>query len=509
MPPSRLTSGALIALLTAGLLAKSPQDPRHGFTGLPGLQSAYDLILDAQFDEADAALERACGPAPAEACLVLRATRLWWRILQDPRDRSFDEPFLRAVEQAITGAEAWVTREPERAEAWFYLGAAYGVRVSWRVERGERVAAARDGKRIKESLERALELDPGLEDARFGIGLYKYYAATAPAVARFFRFLLLLPGGDKVEGLRDMQASEARGQLVSGEALYQLHWIYLWYEQQPRRGRAVLERLHERYPSNPHFLHRRAEVERAYFQDRGQSLAAWRRMIGRAPHGDVARLAEMRGLVGAAEDLDALFETDRALAEVRRALALGGDTPVGAIAQASLLHGRCSDRLGNRDEAVAAYRAALAAVPRGDPDRVRAAAEAGLRRGPPPGPAEAYRISLEGWRAFERGDGATARRLLTGARTRAPGDAMIRARWARATAPVDPDAALAELESLIAARPQVNGVALSAAFLWSADLLRRKGETAAARDRYEAAASVFAGDSRLGAAARRAMASLK
>jgi tetratricopeptide (TPR) repeat protein len=507
----RRAAGAVLAGLLCVLVPgeAAVRDPGRGFVGLPGLRAAYDLILDAQFDQAEAALARACGPAPAEACLVLEATRLWWRILQDPRDRSFDVPFLRAVEQAIAGAEAWVAHEPERAEAWFYLGAAYGARVSWRVERGERLAAARDGKRIKESLERALELDPGFEDARFGIGLYKYYAATAPAVARFFRFLLLLPGGDKVEGLRDMQASEARGHLVSGEALYQLHWIYLWYEEQPRRGRAVLVRLHERYPSNPHFLHRRAEVEREYFQDRGQSLAAWRRMIARAPHGEVARLAEMRGRVGAAEDLDALFETDRAVTEIRRALALETDTPVGAIARASLLLGRFSDRLGSRDEAVAAYRAAIAAVPPGDPDRVRAAAAAGMRRGPPPGPGDAYRVSLEGWRAFERGDGATARRLLTRARSLAAGDAMIRARWARAIAAVDPDAALAELESLIAARPRVNGVALSAAFLWSADLLRQKGESAAARDRYDAAASVFAGDSRLGAAARRAMASLK
>ena len=46
------------------------------------------------------------------------------------------------------------------AEAWFYLGAAYGARVQWRVLRQEHLAAARDGKRIKEALEQALALDP-------------------------------------------------------------------------------------------------------------------------------------------------------------------------------------------------------------------------------------------------------------------------------------------------------------------------------------------------------------
>ena len=91
--------------------------------------------------------------------------------------------------------------EPNRAEAWFYLGAAYGVRAQFRVYRVERLAAARDGKRIKDALEQALALDPAMHDAEFGIGMYRYYAGVAPAIFRFLRFLLLLPGGDREGGL--------------------------------------------------------------------------------------------------------------------------------------------------------------------------------------------------------------------------------------------------------------------------------------------------------------------
>ena len=85
--------------------------------------------------------------------------------------------------------DAWTQREPQRADAWFFLGASYGLRVQWRVLRTERLAAARDGKRIKDALERALALDPDLQDAYFGIGLYHYYADVGavdpegPAVA--------------------------------------------------------------------------------------------------------------------------------------------------------------------------------------------------------------------------------------------------------------------------------------------------------------------------------------
>ena len=93
---------------------------------------------------------------------------------------------------------------------------------------------------IKLALERAIELDSGLEDAYFGIGMYKYYADVAPTAAKILRFLLLLPGGDRKEGLAQMLRARNRGRLLQGEADYQLHIVYLWYERQtPRALRAA------------------------------------------------------------------------------------------------------------------------------------------------------------------------------------------------------------------------------------------------------------------------------
>jgi hypothetical protein len=217
--------------------------PRYALRGEDSLVRAYEFILDSRFDQVDAELRRACGPAPPEACNVLEATALWWRIQLDPENRALDAAFSAAVERAIRTAEAWTDREPQDAEAWFYLGGAYGARVQWRVLRGEKLSAARDGKQIKEAMERAVALEPGLDDAYFGLGMYKYYADVAPAAARFLRFLLLLPGGDRKEGLRQMLRARSRGRLVQGEADFQLHVIYLWYERQTERAIELLRAL--------------------------------------------------------------------------------------------------------------------------------------------------------------------------------------------------------------------------------------------------------------------------
>jgi tetratricopeptide (TPR) repeat protein len=193
----------------------------------------------------------------------------------------------RAAAEAIAAAEQWTRREPQRGEAWFYLGAAYGPLVNWRALRGERIAAAREGKKIKDALERALQLDPSLDDAYFGIGLYHYYADVAPAYARMLRWLLLLPGGDRVAGLQEMLRARERAAILRGEADFQLHLIFLWYERRPQEAIALLESLDARYPFNPLFLERIAEAYAVQLHDRDASAAAWSRLRDRARAGGV------------------------------------------------------------------------------------------------------------------------------------------------------------------------------------------------------------------------------
>jgi hypothetical protein len=260
----------------------------HGALSEPERVAAvYDQILDARFDQAAARLKDTCPPVPAPVCQVLAAGSLWWQIQIIPDVRTLDAPLNRAAEDAIAAADQWTRREPERGEAWFYLGASYGPLVNWRALRGERLAAARDGKKIKDALERALRLDPSLDDAYFGIGLYHYYAAVAPAYAKLLRWLLLLPGGDRAAGLQEMLRARERATILRGEADFQLALIYLWYERRPRDAIAILESLDARYPFNPHFLERIADARAAQLNDRDGSAAAWSRLRDRARSGGV------------------------------------------------------------------------------------------------------------------------------------------------------------------------------------------------------------------------------
>ena len=123
-------------------------------------------------------------------------------------------------------------------------------------------------------------------------GCTRYYADVAPAAAKFLRFLLLLPGGDKTEGLAQMLRARNGGRLLQGEADYQLHLIYLWYERQTRAraraaarppealsGQSALPRADRRHPGRLPARHHRQprHLARAAGSSRASSASTCRR----------------------------------------------------------------------------------------------------------------------------------------------------------------------------------------------------------------------------------------
>jgi hypothetical protein len=503
------------AALVAALVVSMPGGARGRSSDLKGVDAlvrVYDAILDARFDQVEAEMARACGAAPHEACDVLAATATWWRILLDPDSRALDRQFSTEAAQAIQSTEAWAAREPQSAEAHFYAGAAYAARVQWRVLRDDKLAAARDGKRIKLALERAIALDPDLDDAYFGIGLYQYYADVAPAAAKMLRFLLLLPGGNKTEGLARMKRARAQGKLLHGEADYQLQILYLWYERRADLAAGLLESLRERYPGNPLFVAQLADLQDRYQHDITASLGTWWALLAAARDERIneADLAEIQARLGIARQLEALYQTDHALEQLRAVVRAHPVRPSGAIATAYLGLGEGEDRLGDHDAAVAAYRLAIAASPVSDPQAIRQRAADRMKHTPDPTRAEAYRLSLEGFRKLEKGDFAGAEPLLAQGVRLDPKDRVAQYRYGRVLQANREDAAaLAAFEVTIRGARDCPAPIVAAAYLDAARLHERLARQARAIEYYRAASTLFGGGADTRAAAKRALTRLR
>jgi hypothetical protein len=442
-----LCAGALVTgappASAASAQAQPPAPPPLVLTGAAGLVRAYDAVFDADFERAEGLIRDACPPAPPEACRVLEATRQFWRIQIDPEDRSRDAALERALTAAIDATEAWTGRAPRDPEAWFYLGGAYGARVQFRVLRQERLAAARDGRRVKQALDRTLALAPGLVDAEFGLGLYEYYADIAPTAAKILRVLLMLPGGDRARGLARMQRTRQAGQLLADEAAFQLHVVYFWYENRASDAIGLLTELVHRHPRNPYFRRAIAAAQTDYLHDVSASLASWR---------ELARLADTGG-VNEAAMAGALGDSDVAAVELGRLRTRAPRSPWGIDQRVALALGRAHDHLGQRTEAQVLLKQVTAATARHDPLGLGELARRILQQPTPEPKGRAHRLGLEAWRAFEADPSAPVLSRFEEAIALDPANGITRLHFARVlTARQHTARALEELTAALTAR---------------------------------------------------------
>ena len=157
-----------------------------------------------------------------------------------------------------------------------------------------------------------------------------------------------------------MLRARARGRLLQGEADYQLHIIYLWYEQDSARALTLLRGLQERYPGNPHFPAQIAHVQDTYEHDLIASLDTWRALLAaaREQRVNVAALAEVQARLGIARLLESLYQTDHAIEQLQAVVALKPD-------RAALVAGAGVPAVGRKSRSARGARRRRRSVPIG------------------------------------------------------------------------------------------------------------------------------------------------
>ena len=224
-------------------------------------------LMDGDFDAATEIFRQIQKSDPESPLgYLLEADAHWWKIylteanLIDPdvfEARSeavtpYDPDFKRLDDLAIRKAEMHLNAHQDEARNYFYEGLAYGLRAQLEALRDHVLATARAGKKLRNLSLAALKLDPNLQDAWFGVGLYNYFEDTLPTYVKMLRFLILLPGGDRVVGLRQMQQAMEKGQLVTSEARFHLAKDYSRsIDRQYARSLVLLRQMQQEYPHNP------------------------------------------------------------------------------------------------------------------------------------------------------------------------------------------------------------------------------------------------------------------
>jgi hypothetical protein len=224
-------------------------------------------LMDGDFDAATE-ISRQIQKSDPESPLgyLLEADANWWKIylteanLIDPdvfealseAATPYDADFRRLDELAIRKAETRLHAHQDEARSYFYEGLAYGLRARLEALRDHALGTAHAGKKLRNLSLAALKLDPNLNDAWFGVGLYNYFVDTLPTYVKMLRFLILLPGGDRLVGLRQIQQAMEKGQLVNSEARFHLAKNYSRpIDRQYTRSLELVGQMEQQYPRNP------------------------------------------------------------------------------------------------------------------------------------------------------------------------------------------------------------------------------------------------------------------
>jgi tetratricopeptide (TPR) repeat protein len=166
--------------------------------------------------------------------------------------RPEDESYIELTDKIIRLAQEQIATS-DTAEMHLYAGLGWALRARIDALRGENHAVAHAGVTARAEFLRALELDPQMADATGGLGLYNYYVDSLPGVVKFLRFFMGIPGGNKKEGIQQMQTAIEHGVLMPVEMRFYLAKNLRTYDQQFEQAIAVARPLVERYPKNPLF----------------------------------------------------------------------------------------------------------------------------------------------------------------------------------------------------------------------------------------------------------------
>jgi len=302
-----------LALFLGVLFGVLPCEGRAPAVALsPEAAAVLDKIYSFQLDAAELDARRYQQEHPDDPLgFLLEGEALWWNIwctsadfkwgMVDARRRpklETDQHYFEVARQAHALALAQI-RKGDSAEMEFYAGMADAQAARLYGLRGENRATARAGVRARQSFLRALELDPQLADADFGLGLYNYYVDTLSAFAKMLRFFMGIPGGSKQEGVRQLEHAIASGVLTPTIARIYLALNLHRYDEQYARAIQFLNPVARKYPSNPLFQLMLGDLH-AKLAHREEALAHYRAAAA-LPVADAECRARIQALAASAE----------------------------------------------------------------------------------------------------------------------------------------------------------------------------------------------------------------
>lgn len=215
-----------------------------------GMLKATDLMLNLDADAAEGECQRLLALPEGEV-----AGRFCLAMVTLTRAEDKDDPapeldrFLAQAGTAISAAEALERSQPTDAEVKLLLGLAQGSKALVDGGRKNYLSAFQAIREAHRRFEEALQLDPNLIDAYYGLGVYNYALGRLPALLRPL-VSIALPAGDGTHGLEEIERVGEQGTYLKMTARVALLHLFAGTEQKYTEAVRLGLDLLSRYPGN-------------------------------------------------------------------------------------------------------------------------------------------------------------------------------------------------------------------------------------------------------------------
>lgn len=273
--------------------------------------------------------------------------------------------FFAAIGKVFALTDAALATRPNDADALYARGVAFGMRANYRffVEKSWR-EALRDATDARKLHNRVAELRPNFIDARFVQGAHDYLVGSLPFIYKMLGFLIGFRG-DREAGIRTLEEVAEKGIRVRYDAKVLLCVIYRREDKDSAvKAIPLLRELIAAFPHNHLFFFELAQLY-SDLGDEAAVIAVFEDMEKRMTRDPDFFHAMTPARFAFAKGTFRFWYRyyPEALAEFKLAVA-GGDTmDLHTDVLAHMRLGQVYDMLGRREEALKAYRAAVALAP--------------------------------------------------------------------------------------------------------------------------------------------------
>lgn len=307
----------------------------------------YRSDVDGAYRHFDALVRR----APDD--LAATFGRLFALALRTDLDETLEPQFEREIDQFIERVEARRAKSASDASAHFYAAQAYLLRSRYRLEHDKGMfVMARDAAKAKNLGEAYVAGHPDHGDAYLSLGIYNYYVDLAPTFFKWFRFLLWLPGGNRTQGIAQIEKAATQGRLFTFLARMQLVEIHGFLEAKPDRALRIARELQRQYPDAPEVTMRTAQLHMTpAFEAHDTAADAFQTLAARADRGDPLCQGQIRhrALLGLASARQAQWRLDETIAAATRVIDAKPNRPGWLLPQALLVRGNARAFLNDPD----------------------------------------------------------------------------------------------------------------------------------------------------------------